>query len=582
MSNHHLIVRQVFELEFPAGVDGFALQQEISQIVREKLLPRIETLFDGFAGPEELIRIDRLTLDLGYLPPAELEEALVRQVLRQLEEQLERAVVNRPPGVERLPATQSYFDQWLALLEYGYRPHPAANVPEALLQTAALTQLAAETAAVDRFRRLLQRRPVALLRLVRQHDEPFLVQLLAALTAFSQRTLPDYRREMQQWIAAAQEHTKELAFHDLTLYSPQQFTEAFWLAALESGLEKAATAWTTENLFVAVLHHFAAAAGPQQAWLKLFWQDVVRFQKASYPLLGMVLDRHPQLWKAGGYLSAVEETTFRERQKTGDDRLKMPGSNPKDRTSDAATVGSEPSDRPAAEGDRAREQFPPAVPEARPGATQKPFSATSEEAPQSDGQSEHAGTPTELPQKQVPFVSQTASPDAVRTGDFWYVSNAGIILLHPFLSPFFKSAGLLEQGQFIDVAAQHKAVHLIHFLATGQTQAPEYDLVLPRFLCGLPFDSPLQRFVELTAEERSEGENLLRAAIAHWNRLGSTSPDGLREGFLQRDGKLEKRESGWCLGVEQKTIDILLGFLPWNLSIIKLPWMPELLRVEWA
>ena len=170
----------------------------------------------------------------------------------------------------------------------------------------------------------------------------------------------------------------------------------------------------------------------------------------------------------------------------------------------------------------------------------------------------------------------------VETGDFWYVANAGVVLLHPFLSPFFKTIGLVEQGTFNDERARHKAVHLIHYLATGQTQAPEYELMLPRFLCGLDFDIPLERFVDITADEQAEAEKMLRAAIDHWNKLGSTSPDGLREGFLRRDGKLEKREAGWYLGVEQKTIDILLDFLPWNLSMIKLPWMPELLRVEWV
>ena len=87
--------------------------------------------------------------------------------------------------------------------------------------------------------------------------------------------------------------------------------------------------------------------------------------------------------------------------------------------------------------------------------------------------------------------------------------------------------------------------------------------------------------ITITKEEKKEANNLLQAVIEHWGALGGTSPDGLREGFLTRQGKLEKEQTGWRLYVEQKTLDILLDRLPWNLSLIKLPWMKELLKVEW-
>ena len=90
------------------------------------------------------------------------------------------------------------------------------------------------------------------------------------------------------------------------------------------------------------------------------------------------------------------------------------------------------------------------------------------------------------------------------------------------------------------------------------------------------------REIILTEEEKSESLDLLNSAIKHWGKLGKSSPEGLREGFLQRDGKLEKRRQGWYLTVDQKSIDILLDFLPWNLRIVKLPWMTEMLRVEWG
>lgn len=692
--NHHIILRQVFELEFPAGVDGFALQQEIGGIVREKLLPQIEALFDHFARADELIRIDKLELDIGRIPPAELEDVLMRSVLKQLEEQLEMAVINRPVDVERLPVAESHFDQWLFFLENGYRPHQMANVPEAALHTAVLEMLASERTAVERFRRLTQQHPVALIRLIRQHPESFLVHVLETLTARSQRNLPDFLREMLQWRDVARAIPKGAETWEVPASKPwgQALSQqTFWQQTFGLALQQPASNWTAENLFAVFLQYVAASAGSNQEPLLFFWRDVTQFKKTSYPLLKATLDRYPELLNAVENRAASGKRHPGESQNIGGERMEirdtehgaekpadtdlpplppigvsptntrqvdMPSSG-EDQTQrqspeenptqmprpDAQPVPPEgvskypPLGIPTKEStlpqiaqatasdeskeilpltggqqqpDKSEERLPPTGRQQQPGELREVLPPTGRQQqpgepgeirPPAGPQQRHGepggilppagrqqrpsepregreNTPTDPPPKPVQPTAEFTRP--IRTGDFWYVANAGVVLLHPFLSPYFKKVGVMDKGNFLDEAARHKAVHLLHFLATGQTQAPEYELVLPRFLCGIPFDVPLERFVDITAEEQAEGEQLLTAAINHWNKLGNTSPGGLREGFLQRDGKLEKREAGWCLGVEQKTIDILLDFLPWNLSIIKLPWMPELLRVEWA
>jgi hypothetical protein len=162
-----------------------------------------------------------------------------------------------------------------------------------------------------------------------------------------------------------------------------------------------------------------------------------------------------------------------------------------------------------------------------------------------------------------------------------FFKNAGVVLIHPFLGNFFKNLGFLEENSFKDFHCQSKAVALLHFLATGEENPLEYEMILPKFLCEMPANIPIDHTLVLTDEEKEEAHSLLLAAIAHWGVLQGTSPDGLREGFLCREGKLEKEETGWKLHVEQKTLDILLDRLPWNLGLIKLPWMTELLKVEW-
>jgi hypothetical protein len=99
----------------------------------------------------------------------------------------------------------------------------------------------------------------------------------------------------------------------------------------------------------------------------------------------------------------------------------------------------------------------------------------------------------------------------------------------------------------------------------------------------MPLNAPIDHFIEINTAERSESENLILTAVKHWEALGKVSPDWLREMFIQRDGKLEKRETGWQLSVERKAQDILLDRLPrgWGLGIVKLPWMDGLLHIEW-
>lgn len=163
-----------------------------------------------------------------------------------------------------------------------------------------------------------------------------------------------------------------------------------------------------------------------------------------------------------------------------------------------------------------------------------------------------------------------------------YVIQAGLVLLHPFIRFYLEAVGLLDGELFRDESAQQTAIYLLYYLATKQTDAPEYELVLPKLLCGWPLNQPVVRGLDLPSAALEEGENLLQTAIAYWQTLKSTSPDGLREGFLQRQGKLTRSgDSNWKLQVEQQAIDILLGSLPWGLSMVKLPWMDELLIVEW-
>lgn len=162
-----------------------------------------------------------------------------------------------------------------------------------------------------------------------------------------------------------------------------------------------------------------------------------------------------------------------------------------------------------------------------------------------------------------------------------FTTAAGLVLLHPFLNSLFQLLGLLQEKRFLNIDAQEKAIYLLHYLATGEKKAGEYELLMPKILCAYPIDQPIPKRIKLSDLEMEEADTLLKAAIASWEILKNTSPAGLREGFLQRTGKLQVLEGKIGLQVEKAAIDVLLDHLPWNLSMIKLPWLKEVIRVEW-
>jgi len=162
-----------------------------------------------------------------------------------------------------------------------------------------------------------------------------------------------------------------------------------------------------------------------------------------------------------------------------------------------------------------------------------------------------------------------------------YVRHAGLILLHPFLQYFFKNLGLLRGEEFAGNESKETAVHLAHFLATGLEQPYEYELIFEKYLCAWPHGVPVNRFVTLTNNMKQEAEQLLKAVIHHWKVLKNSLPAGLREGFLQRNGKLVLGEQQHKLIIEKNSIDILLDQLPWSHSIITLPWLKKVLYTEW-
>ena len=161
------------------------------------------------------------------------------------------------------------------------------------------------------------------------------------------------------------------------------------------------------------------------------------------------------------------------------------------------------------------------------------------------------------------------------------VSNAGLVIVWPFLPRYFDMLGMMDKSAFINDETATRAVLLLQFMVTGTAAAPEHELVLNKVLCGLPLSTPVPLSIELTEREREVTSQLLNGVLQNWPKLKNSSIDALREGFLVRDGYLRETEQTWDLKVEKRTLDILMQSMPWSLGTIKYSWMKKRLLVEW-
>jgi hypothetical protein len=143
-----------------------------------------------------------------------------------------------------------------------------------------------------------------------------------------------------------------------------------------------------------------------------------------------------------------------------------------------------------------------------------------------------------------------------------FVRNAGLVLLHPFLNTFFNRLQLVNNNRFPDLAEQQKALYLLHYLATGKNEAEEYELVIPKILCAYPLKKPVEKDIRISVKEKEEAGQLLEEAIMQWEVLKNTSPSGLREGFLQRNGKLFTKTTRYISRLKQVPLTYCLTSFP--------------------
>ncbi|MCF2218343.1 hypothetical protein H9Q08_03415 [Chryseobacterium sp. PS-8] len=161
-----------------------------------------------------------------------------------------------------------------------------------------------------------------------------------------------------------------------------------------------------------------------------------------------------------------------------------------------------------------------------------------------------------------------------------YVQNAGLVLIHPFMKTFFEHCDLLDK-KTNQLSDPELGAHLLHYIATGRINAPEYDMIFEKFLCNIPLHQPINRHIKLTRKHKTQVKNLIESVQHNWSAMKTSSAELLQNEFFQRPGKLVFSNHDCTLTVERKTQDILLERLSWGIGLVKLPWKDQFMFVNW-
>jgi len=535
----HIIHRQKIILNLSKREHAGALQASVSNLMQHDLQAGIDAVFNNAFPGNKIIRIDKLQLNLGDINQQNFENEFKAQLLNELAKGLsqQRDNLNYANSAEELSKEQSLINGLIYFLEKGYLPWYQSATTMGDWEMEILNNFTVRQYH-QFFERILLKQhanEVVIQRLVLQFSDKFLGALLSG-------TMPEFG---VSW---------ELIYKDLAL--------------IVHSFSKQATNIVRHKIWQHIFQALPDKKGNELSY-HILEQLAVEFDiKPS----NISLKKEREL--ISELKTSIIQVDFQKlivclKQKIKKDRNKKPDKNTKD-----FNEGQSVTDDNKVAADVSIDQADEDIALRNDGTIRDNETAAINEHDIANDEQVSA-------KKEKPKPARRKRDAQVIAGDVIFVNNSGIVILHPFLKACFESLELVDKKKFISDEARQRAVLLLHYLATGETKVAEFNLTLQKVMCGYPLDDTLPDELLLTEKEIAESDNLLSAVTNYWVPLNNTSIQGLRNSFLQREGKLELRENGWLLTIEQKTLDILLGKLPWGISTIRLPWMEQLLNVDW-
>lgn len=569
-NNRHIIKKQVFEVEVVGEAKAQEVQNKLGAIFKNKVLPLLNETLNRLSPPNVLHRIDSLEIDLGQLRVNHLEEDIATQVQKALTKSLQSSIAQADtvPSAEALEQLQA--QEIMPKLKVALR----AILNQRLPGDDSIDTLLARIKAIDlglgrEYQAVVDKLKEALMDLLKAKgsiDDALDNADVLVDKAIGNEPMPKQNTGAKSeiwtffmetgrlpWWAQASPNLLE----NVLLASLEQHPE--WLLAQLNTYYQDPN--TRQRLITAFSDEALLKIGEHYAPTLL---DLVHALQKNLPAIAQLLKGN---WARMRYFfwelalpTLTETTTYTPKSTLFLQNFVL-----------GLTQHSQPL-RKATEVTQLLAKTTP---------IKVNNVAIDWEGLWADDEQAAKESPKPVPNNAAEGLKSPPLQKSFSASDELYIDNAGLVILWVFLGNFFKNLDWVEGKEFKTVELQHRAAWMLQYLVDGSTEPPEYVLPLNKLLCGIPIDQALDPQLPLTEEEQADADVLMEAVLEYAKGLGSISAEGFRQSFLQREGVITPQNNGYLLQVEKETFDILLTRLEWSYQVVKLPWMPKAIFVEW-
>jgi hypothetical protein len=258
----HVVEAQKIDVAVARQAGGFELMERIGKINQTRWLPLIERIFDEFDRPGDVIRIDRIDLDLGRVEPDALEDLDAR-----LTEAL-RGALRKAVGDAAQEGTGSVETPRNALTTIRNLDAALVDMFEHYLLRGAWpygSGLDPGTRPADLFARLLEEAPAALVRRLRRHggSDTVVRRLVRQMpAALLERLLHRLAPENARWVLGYMSDVREAQrVEPVVDAAPEALAEMLWQIVLRDALHRAGLRANRRAFVAGLVDDVAAAAG---------------------------------------------------------------------------------------------------------------------------------------------------------------------------------------------------------------------------------------------------------------------------------------------------------------------------------
>ena len=190
----HLIKKQIIELSLDKRLNYYQVQQQVSDLYWNKMVPLLEKSFDSISNEDELMEIDLFELDLGVVSQKEIgDEEWILKIEKKIEEKI--AALSGPDSpqfaVRSKDRRLGVLGQWLYYMDHGFLAWNTRQPDDKWYQDV-LEVLAVDFNSYQTLKERILRDSFFLKRIVTQHPDDFLQKLTEIITAEKQEFLPEY------------------------------------------------------------------------------------------------------------------------------------------------------------------------------------------------------------------------------------------------------------------------------------------------------------------------------------------------------------------------------------------------------